>query len=588
MLASLSVRNVLLFQNQQIEFGDGLNVLTGETGAGKSMLLDCLGFVLGERKSPGLFSSMNRNSEAAAVFRLPDGHAANAVLDEFAIQPMEELVLRRVISPSGRISSFVNDSRCTAGVLSRLAHVLIESHGQDSSRSQMKPSEHRALLDAFADAGVSLRQVRDSWRKLQDAKSDLDRAERGRAEAENETAFLRQALDEINDLNPQAGEEERLSARRSELKSFLRHQEDLLRAAEAIGASGAEGQASDAIRWLQNAGAGENDSVREAADSVDRAIVELNEASRLLDGIRSRFDADPHEVERVEERLHAIRRLARKHSTPPDGLTELSAKFTALLDRMRDQIAEAGEIPDRVRRLEQDYHEHARRLSAIRRAAAKRLDRMVGGELPALKLNAARFRADVSSREARSDGQDSVVFTASTNASTPSGPIHQIASGGEFSRFMLALKVCLTSRNSGITMIFDEVDRDVGGATADAVGRRLRSLAADTQVLAVTHSPQVAAYGDCHLRIEKHAARGTASANVVRLSGRQRVNEIARMLSGETVTGEAEAAAASLLKDTQSLDPAADPHRSGAQADSSHSPAVSEHCPRRADRTLEW
>ena len=549
MLASLSIRNILLFQNQNIEFDGGLNVLTGETGAGKSILLDCLGFALGGRKPPGMFSSDSPDSEVAAVFRLSGDHAAHAVLSESGIPQSDELVLRRTVPQSGRASVFVNDSRCTAAILRRLAHVLVEVHGQDSSRSQMNPSEHRLLLDAFAGNEALLTQVRGAWQELRNARSVLQRAESRRTELENEILFLRHALDEITELSPGAGEEASLSAKRSELKSFLRHQEDLQRAAESLGASGAEGLASEAIRWLHDSGAGESERLREVADTVDRAIVELNEAGRLLEGIRSVFEADPHEIERVEERLHEIRRLSRKHSTAPDRLPELAAGFSDELERHLSETAETDAMPDRVRRLERKYGGLAEKLTLARQEAAERLDRMVQGELAPLKLNSAQFKTEISGREAGPDGGDSVVFTAATNASTPCGPIHQIASGGEFSRFMLALKVCLTSRNTGITMIFDEVDRDVGGATADAVGRRLRSLASETQVLCVTHSPQVAACGNVHLRIEKQTDQGRAATNVIPLSGAQRVTEIARMLSGESITTEAEAAAVSLLRD---------------------------------------
>ena len=551
MLASLSIRNILLFENQHIEFGNGLNVLTGETGAGKSVLLDCIGYVLGERQSTNLFTTNKHHSEITAVFHLKGSHTVYSVLEECGIPTMDELVLRRVVNQNGRSSSFVNDSRCTTAILRRLGHVLMEVHGQDANRRQLSPGEHRLLLDNYANADETVSKVGEAWLRLKDAEQSLAEAESNRVKAENEIAFLKHALNEILNLDPIIGEEANLVTRRAELKTFQNHQEDLKQATEAIGISGAEGMAANAIRWLQKSGANTNNSIREILEAVDRAMLELNEANRLLDQLKSQFDADPHEIERVEERLHEIRRIARKHQISPDSLPDLVAKFTDELNRQKETIANANELPDIVKQRLDDYWGYVQKLSKIRYQAAKRLDKLVNRELPALKLKTASFHTEISRQEAGPHGKDGIVFMASTNVSTPSGPIHLIASGGEFSRFMLAMKVCLTSRNTGITMIFDEVDRDVGGATADAIGRRLQSLAAETQLLVVTHSPQVAAYGNCHLRIEKHTANNCTKTQVTTLSESQRISEIARMLSGETISNEAKAAAVALLKESR-------------------------------------
>lgn len=552
MLASLTIHNILLFRNQHIQFGEGLNVVTGETGAGKSMLLDCLGFVLGERKSSSIFVSESEPAEVTAVFNLPQDHAANAVLDEFEITKSDELVLRRIVAPSRRGATFVNDSRCTTQILNRLAYALIEVHGQDSGRSQMNPTQQRGILDAYAKSTKSVQEIQTVWRKWQDNVSQLEKAKESHSKAKRELDFLSHAIDEIIFLGLEDGEEETLAARHSELKSLIRHREDLQHALEALGANGAEGKAADALRCLQNVVSDDGGTnISQAAEAVDRAMVELNEASRCLEILRSESESDPHEIERVEERLHDLRRLARKHSVSPDQLLGLVANFEAERDKIQSELAQTDALPLQVKEYEKDYTHRAERLSKLRRVAARRLDKMVAVELPALKLKGAKFKTEISQREPGPDGHDRVDFIASTNASTPSGPIHQIASGGEFSRFMLALKVCLTSRNAGITMIFDEVDRDVGGATADAVGRRLRSLATKSQVLVVTHSPQVAAYGDHHLKIEKKSSLGATNTEVFTLSDpSKRVREIARMLSGETITEAAEAAAVALLKVT--------------------------------------
>ncbi len=551
MLASLSTRNLLLFRDQHIRFGEGLNVISGETGAGKSMLLACLGFVLGERKFSAMVNSTHGASEVTAVFHVPKLHPANAILNDIGIPPANDLVLRRCVSKSGRGESFVNDRRCTAQTLGRLAYTLIEIHGQDSSRRQMNPSEQRAIFDSFAELTQRVKEIRALWKRWQEVSLASQKAEQSRSRIETEIEYLSHAIDEIKTLNPEIGEEEKLTSRRSQLKSLMSHLEDLQRASESLGANGAEGRAADALRYLQNIDSHDGaTNVAQALEAVDRAMIELNEASRYLEGLRSDLDSDPHEIERVEERLHEIRRLARKHATSSDQLVALADQFSEKLTRFQSDLVATDDMPNQAKRLESDYKRQSVQLSKIRWQAAARLDKMVASELPALKLKDAQFRTEISEREPGPEGEDTIHFVASTNAATPAGPIHQIASGGEFSRFMLALKVCLTSRNSGITMIFDEVDRDVGGATADAVGRRLRSLATNSQVLVVTHSPQVAAYGDCHLKIEKKAGIGTTNTEVLPLSGHaERVNEIARMLSGETISVEAEAAAVTLLKD---------------------------------------
>lgn len=551
MLASLSIRNILLFENQHIEFGNGLNVLTGETGAGKSILLDCIGFVLGERQPQGISAKKDKSCEVSAEFQLPKNHVAFGVLEELGLPQLDQLILRRVVSPSGRSSIFVNDSRCTSAALRRLGHTLIEVHGQDTSRAQMNPSEHRSLLDSFAECDEILSEVATYWYKFQDAKDALEKVEQGRVEAEKEIDFLQHSLDEISELNPEPSEEQTLSTRRAELKSYQRHHEDLQQAASAIGSSGAEGMAGDAIRWLQKSGSDQNESLREISEAIDRAMIELNEATRLLDQLRTKFETNSGETEIVEERLHNIRRIARKHDVSPDSLLELKNKFAAELELQQSTIKNADLMPSLVKQYQDKYHQCAEKLSKIRIKAASRLDNMVRHELPDLKLKSAQFKTEISKQAAGPNGEDGVLFVASTNKSTPSGPIHQIASGGEFARFMLAMKVCLTSRNFGITMIFDEVDRDVGGATADAIGRRLCSLATETQLLVVTHSPQVAAYGNCHFRIKKHTEKDRTSTQVFPLSGQERVQEIARMLSGQSITPEAEAAAVSLIKDCQ-------------------------------------
>ena len=546
MLASLSIRNVLLIRQLDLEFAEGLNVLTGETGAGKSILLDSLGHALGSRGLPAPDAADAEGSTVSAVFLLRGRHPARAVLTQCGLPDSDELLLRRTLSVSGRSACFVNDRRCTVETLRTLAAALVEVQGQNADRSRMNPAGHRALLDSYANAGDLVSRVGGKWRALQDAVRARDEAAARHDETAKEADFVRHALDELRSLRPEPGEAETLSIRRTQLKNLLRHQEELARAAHAVGSSGAEGCAADAIRWLQ-AAAADDPRISEAVEAVDRAMVELNEAGRVLSGICAGFDQDPLEIERVEDRLHQIRWLAKKHNVQPDQLLELIEEYEVRLAGLKSGLEDPARLSRQARDLCREYDRLAAQLSAARRHAAERLDRAVAGELAPLKLGHTRFSTEIRPRHACADGTDTVQFTVSANPSTPAGPINRIASGGEFSRLMLALKVCLTARNTDVSMIFDEVDRGVGGATADAVGRRLRSLGKRSQVLAVTHSPQVAACGNRHWRIEKRVGGGEAQASAVRLDGVERTTEIARMLAGKRITGEAQAAAAALL-----------------------------------------
>ena len=546
MLASLSIRNVLLIRQLDLEFAEGLNVLTGETGAGKSILLDSLGHALGASGLPAPEAADAEGSAVSAGFLLCGRHPARAVLAQSGLPDSNELLLRRTLAGSGRSACFVNDQRCTVETLRKLAAALVEVHGQNADRSRMNPAGHRALLDSYANEADLVRRVRGKWRALQDAVRARDEAAARRDETAQEADFLRHALDELRSLRMEPGEAETLSVRRFQLKNHLRHQEELARAAEAVGSSGAEGSAADAIRWLQTAAA-DDPQISEAVDAIDRAMIELSEAGRALEGICAKFDQDPLEIERLEDRLHQIRRLAKKHNVLPDQLPGLIQEFDARLDGLKAGLEDPARLSRRAQDLRCEYDQLAAKLSAARRHAAERFDRAVAGELAPLKMGHTRFSTEIGPRQPGADGTDTVHFIVSANPSTPAGPLNRIASGGEFSRLMLALKVCLTAQNTDISMIFDEIDRGVGGATADAVGRRLQSLGKRSQVLVVTHSPQVAAYGNRHWRIEKRVGAGGAQTFAVRLEGAERTTEIARMLAGKRITGEAQAAAAALL-----------------------------------------
>ena len=548
MLCSLSVRNVLLIGRLDIEFGAGLNVLTGETGAGKSILLDAVGFVLGRHGRANLNSGRGEPSEVSACFDVSGNRGARSVLDELELPCGDELFLRRVLLDTGRTRSFVNDRRCTVEALGRIGESLVEMHGQSDDRGLSNPGNHRRLLDQFAGHDALVGDARRAWREWRSAKDELRRTVDRLNEAEREREYCEHAARELEELDPKAGEDAELDGRRSALKLFARFRENLAKAETALGNEGADGCINDALRWLESASGLDEDRVGEISSALDRALLELSEAQRLLDGIRRNHESEPREIEEVEERLFAIRALARKHSVPPDQLEEVAHRLTGNLqdaDRLKQETKRLEAAVDERR---SEYGRISRGLSASRSKAAGQLGAAMQKELAPLRLGRTRFRAEVNEEAGGPEGTDGISFNVATNPSSPPGPISSIASGGELSRFMLALKVCLMSDSDGICAVFDEIDRGIGGATANAVGRRLRSLATGSQVLVVTHSPQVAAMGHHHWRIEKLEEGGRAQTRAVRLDDDARNGEIARMLAGESITEEARAAAAALLK----------------------------------------
>lgn len=545
MLRSLDIRDMLIIDRLALEFQPGLNVLTGETGAGKSILLDSLGFVLGWRGRAELVRAGAERGEVTAEFDLPLGHPAHAVLEEAGFDATEGLILRRVNYPDGRKQAWVNDRRASGEVLRALSDVLVELHGQHDDRGLLNARGHRALLDQFA--GTDLGPVRSAWAAMRKARKALSDAEAELARMGAEEDFLRHSVEELEALDPQSGEEPELDSKRRLMQAGARIREDVSKAHQALGPSGAEGMMSDASRWL--------DGVAEKADghlegplaALERAITELGEASQGVESALEALSFDPFELERVEERLFAIRGLARKHDVLPDGLGELTQNYRARLDALDSGAAEIGGLERAVEDAEARYGSEADKLRVTRAEAAIRLDQAMGTELAPLKMERAVFKTEINDEPYGPDGHDAVAFTVATNPGTPAGPLNKIASGGELSRFLLALKVCLTGGTSGVTMIFDEIDRGVGGATADAVGRRLASLSDGAQVLVVTHSPQVAALGGHHWRVEKSVADGQTLSTVVALDDPARIDEIARMVAGDTITDAAREAAKALL-----------------------------------------
>ncbi len=548
MLCSLSVRNVLLIRHLEIEFGVGLNVLTGETGAGKSILLDSLGFVLGNPSQPNMQASAADQCEVAAVFDISGNRAAQSVLDEIGIPADDELHLRRILQPSGRTISFINDRRCSLSALGRLAEVLVEIHGQVDDRGLLNQAGHRQLLDRFAGHDQAVGQVRAGWSRWRKTQAELRLAREKQDEAGREREFCEHAIAELEEMDLQEGEDQELDRRRTALKLFARYEESIGRAEQAIGNSGAEGRVAEAISWLERAAPMNEPRLQSAVDALDRAIAELADARHDLELVRSGNDRDPGEIERIEERLFAIRALARKHSVRPDQLQEVVRSLAGSLKDLAQLDQEVGSLDRLGSEQARSYREAAGKLSEGRHRASEVLDRAMKKETGPLKLKHAEFRTLVTDDQQGPEGVDRVAFTVSTDPSHPPGPIGSIASGGELSRFMLALKVCLMAGAESVCAIFDEIDRGIGGATANAVGRRLRSLSEQSQVLVITHSPQVAAMGHHHWRIEKRDEADGMRTIAVRLNDVARIDEIARMLSGAAVTAEARAAAASLLQ----------------------------------------
>ncbi len=564
MLSALSVRDIVLIDALDLEFQPGLSALTGETGAGKSILLAALGLACGERAERAQVRAGAEQASATAVFDPSPDHPAYAVLAEAGVdaEPGEALILRRSLSADGRSRAYVNDRPASVGLLRQLGDVLVEIHGQHDGRGLLDPKTHRSLLDAFARNAAERDAVRAAWEALSRARDHLDGLRAAQSRASEDEAWLRHAVGELDELRPQPGEEAALAEERKFLQQAERALEDINAASDLVaGGEGLEGRLNHALRGLERVGellgtgeAGEAAAAARAAleratGALDRALIEFNEAGEALRDAASAFDAEPGRLEAVEERLFALRAASRKHNVRADELAERRETLAAQLEAIEHAGERLDEAEASLARAEADYAATARALTESRRAAAEALASAVTGELAPLKLDKARFRVAVEPDEARPgrEGWDKVAFEVATNPGSPFGPIDRIASGGELSRFSLALKVSLAAGDPGVVMVFDEVDQGVGGAVADAVGHRLARLAAQGQAVVVTHSPQVAARAAHHFRIEKASEGDTARITVRPLAADERREEIARMLSGAEITEAARAAAAELM-----------------------------------------
>jgi DNA repair protein RecN (Recombination protein N) len=558
MLARLSIRDIVLIERLDIEFSRGLAVLTGETGAGKSILLDAFALALGGRGDASLVRHGVEQGQVTAVFDVPKSHPAAKILsdnglDDSCSENSSEMILRRVQFADGRSRAFINDQAISVQTLKAVGSTLVEIHGQHDERALVEAATHRRLLDAFAGLEKEVAALQQLWDLGRAANTVLDAHRANMARAAREADYLRHAADELKTLSPKDGEETALAERRTTMMQGEKISADLREAQEAVGGNHSPVPAlSAAVRRLERRAGSSPALVEPAVKAIDAAINALEEADQHLNAALIAADFDPAELERIEERLFALRAAARKYSTPVEGLSALAAKYAAdvaLIDAGADQLkkleAAASEADAR-------YGVAAAKLSAARTKSADKLDKAVNAELAPLKLDRAKFMTQLDSdpRSPGPQGFDRIEFWVQTNPGTKPGPLMKVASGGELSRFLLALKVVLSDRGSAPTLVFDEIDTGVGGAVADAIGARLARLSGQVQVMAVTHAPQVAARADLHLLISKDALdRGKRVATRVNaLAADHRREEIARMLAGAEITAEARAAADRLLK----------------------------------------
>lgn len=552
MLIGLSIRDIVLIDRLDLTFAAGLSVLTGETGAGKSILLDSLSLALGARGDGALVRQGAAQGQVTAVFDVGVDHPARQIAKSFEIEPEGDLILRRVQMADGRSRAFLNDQALSMQALRAVGVSLVEIHGQHADRAMIDPATHRALVDGFAGLGEdveALAKMHGDWRAAERAVSV---AQARIAEARKEADFLRHAAAELDALSPEAGEEVALADKRQAMMQAEKAMADIRDANNLLSGDASPSPVLVSVmRRLERRRDGAGEALAGAITAIESALTALDEAQYGLEAALRDADFDPRELERVEERLFALRAAARKYHVPVDDLAALAAKYAGDLDALDHGEAQLAALEARARETEVLARAKASLLSDKRRHAAAALDEAIAAELPPLKLDRARFITEIDSDSTRleSTGFDRIEFHVATNPGSRPGPMMKIASGGELARFMLALKVALADRGSAPTLVFDEIDTGVGGAVADAIGARLKRLADGVQVLAVTHAPQVAARAATHFQIAKGDVEANRVATRVRpLERDDRREEIARMLSGAAITDEARAAAARLLE----------------------------------------
>jgi DNA repair protein RecN (Recombination protein N) len=552
-LAALAIRDIVIIDRLAVDFTSGMTVLTGETGAGKSILLDSLSFALGARGDAALVRAGAAQGDVTAVFTAEENHPARRLLRDSGLDAEGDLILRRVQSADGRSRAFVNDQPVSVALLRQIGAGLVEIHGQHDDRALVAVTAHRALLDAFGGLSGDVEKVRTAHAAWREADGFVAALKARIAAAVAEADYLRASSEELVALAPKPGEEEAMANHRAAMMRAEKIATDIAEAHETVAGSASPVPAlASLVRRLERKAAGAGDLLTGTIAAIDRALKALEDAEQSLQAAMAAAAFDPHELERAEERLFALRAAARKHNVAVADLPALAARMAADLAAL-----ESGE--EMLARMEKDaavaratYDAAAARLSEARRKAARRLEKAVAGELPALKLERAAFIVAQESEPGRrgEEGIDEVSFAVRTNPGSAPGPLMKVASGGELARFLLALKVALADRGSAATLVFDEIDTAVGGAVADAIGVRLARLAERVQVLSVTHAPQVAARAGAHLLVTKRATKGgnAVVTSLTPLDTGARREEIARMLAGATVTDEARAAADRLIR----------------------------------------
>jgi DNA repair protein RecN (Recombination protein N) len=552
MLLHLSIRDIVLIERLDIDFSSGLSVLTGETGAGKSILLDALSLALGARGDASLVRHGAAQGQVTAVFDVPGNHPARQLLVENAVNDDGDVILRRVQSADGRTRVFVNDQPASVALMRDVGRALVEIHGQHDERALIDPSAHRDLLDAFGRHVGQTNAVSEAWKRWRSTQQELAR-HRARVEAAaREADYLRASVEELRRLDPQPGEETDLADRRAAMMKSQHIAAEINDVQEALSGNGSPvPQLSSLLRRLERKSAQAPGLLDDIVTSLDQALIALDAAQAGVQAAMRAAEFDPQRLEQTEERLFALRAAGRKHNVAVDDLARLR-------DDMAADLADLDAGEERLEALEKEadaareaYDRAALRLSKLRQAASVALAKVVMAELPALKLERAEFIVEMTSRldDRMAEGIDRIEFWVRTNPGTRAGPMAKVASGGELSRFLLALKVALADRGSAPTLVFDEIDTGVGGAVADAIGQRLARLASGIQVLSVTHAPQVAARAETHYLISKTGAADRVSTGIASLARAARQEEIARMLAGATITEEARAAAARLLRE---------------------------------------
>lgn len=553
MLVQLSIRDIVLIERLDLSFEAGLSVLTGETGAGKSILLDSLSLALGGRGDGGLVRHGEEKGQVTATFEVPHNHPTRLLLRENGLDDDGDLIFRRVQSADGRTKAYVNDQAVSVQMMRQLGQMLVEIHGQHDDRALVDTDAHRTLLDAFAGLSDDARSVQGLYRTWKDADRAL-KTHRAKVEAAaREADYLRSSVEELETLSPRDGEEDELAERRAVMQKSERIAGDIAEASEFLNGNASPVPViASMMRRLERKSHEAPGLLEDTVQLLDAALDNLSNAQMEVEAALRRTEFDPRELERVEERLFALRAAGRKYNVAVPDLPALAEKMVADLADLDAGEEKLGKLEANLGVVKADFDRAAQSLSEKRRNAAEALSNAVMAELPALKLERARFTVEVTSdtEQATAEGIDTVEFHVQTNPGTRPGPIMKVASGGELSRFLLALKVALADRGSAPTLVFDEIDTGVGGAVADAIGQRLRRLSKTVQVLSVTHAPQVAARAATHLLISK-GPLGDGSeriaTRVATMEPNHRTEEIARMLAGASVTDEARAAAARLL-----------------------------------------